>query len=237
MHVSPPARGAHKHDHHCETVWSETHHWRQRLQCLRSHLCVSPTLDGIAYDPKSIWDTWRDAKTESPQLEICLQCSELTASSKIGGISLCADEKPRCNDCPWPFRPNVCLLVLWLDSSDIHTSADVADQCFACVPKFCWCILAAHLYRKFLPLITENSPQQTILQYAPVFALANYAARWPQRMIENAKWFSQKYTHYWTVNLLDRLYPKWQQLGWLPVQSVPMLYCRDWSAFTIQSVR
>ena len=32
-------------------------------------------------------------------------------------------------------------------------------------------------------------------------------------------------------------HPEWQQLGWLPLQSVPTLYCRDWSAFTIQLVR
>ena len=50
--------------------------------------------------------------------------------------------------------------------------------------------------------LAENSPQPTFLKYAPVFALANYAARW-------------------TVNLVDRLHTKWQQLGWLPSQSVP----------------
>ena len=53
----------------------------------------------------------------------------------------------------------------------------------------------------------------------------NYMARCPQRMVENAKWFCKKHTQYQTVNLLGRLHPKQQQLGWLPSQSVPLLYC------------
>ena len=34
-----------------------------------------------------------------------------------------------------------------------------------------------------------------------------------------------------------RLNPKWQQLGWLPFQSVPTLYSQDWAAFNTQLVR
>ena len=85
----------------------------------------------------------------------------------------------------WPFGSTVCLLRLWLDSSDLHISADVSDQCFGCGAKFCWRIIATH--PAFLPLLAENSPQPTILEYAQVFAFANYAPWWPQRTIENVK--------------------------------------------------
>ena len=93
---------------------------------------------------------------------------------------------------------------------------DVTDQCLGCVAKFCWCILTTHL--TFLPLLDVNIPQPAILHYAPVFAVANFAAWCPKGMIENAKWFSKKRTQCWTVNLLGKLHPKWQQLeDFIPV--------------------
>ena len=100
--------------------------------------------------------------------------------------------------------------------------------------KFFLRIFATHPI--FLPLLAEISLQPTILHYPPVFALANYVAWCHQRTIENTTWFNKKHTQYWTVSLLDRFHPKWQQFGWLPFQSVPTLYCRDWPAFTIQFV-
>ena len=72
---------------------------------------------------------------------------------------------------------------------------------------------------------------------APVSVFANYAAWCPQIMIRNAKSFSKKHMQYWTVKLLGTLYSKSQQLGWLPFQSVPMLYYQDWPAFIFQLVR
>ena len=140
-------------------------------------------------------------------------CSELTTSPENGGSSLRANEEPRWNDCPWPFGSNVCLLELWSYSSDLQATADVADQCVGCVAKFCWRILATH--PTFLPLLAENIPQPTILRHASVFALENYAAWCPQRIIVSAQLVSKKHTYYWIVNLLDRFHPKWQQLGWL----------------------
>ena len=83
-----------------------------------------------------------------------------------------------------------------------------------------------------LCIFAEDSLQPTILQYTPVFVVANYAAWCPQRMIENAKWLSKKHMDHWTVNLRGR--QKWQQLSF---QSVPTLYCRDWPVFHIQLVR
>ena len=57
-------------------------------------------------------------------------------------------------------------------------------------PLLCWCkrIVGTHL--TILSLLFENSLQLTILQYAPALAVANYAAWCPQRMMENANWFS-----------------------------------------------
>ena len=59
------------------------------------------------------------------------------------------------------------------------------DQCLGCVAKFWWRIINTHLI--FLPLLPENCPQPTILQFAPVFAPANFIAWWPQGMIEIAR--------------------------------------------------
>ena len=78
---------------------------------------------------------------------------------------------------------------------------------------------------------SENFTSLCIIKLS-VFVVANYAAWYPQRMIENAKWLSKKHMHHWTVNLLGR--QKWQQLSF---QSVPTLYCRDWPVFHIQLVR
>ena len=124
----------------------------------------------------------------------------------------------RVYDCSWPFGSVVCILGLWSDSSDLHASADVADQCLGYVTTFCWRILATH--PTFLSLLAENSPHPPILQCTPVYVLANYAAWRPQRTIENAKWFSKKHTQYWTVSLPSRLHLTWEQLGWRPFQSV-----------------
>ena len=125
--------------------------------------------------------------------------------------------EPRWND---SIRINCLSSRLWLDFCDLRASADVADQCLGCVAKFSWCILVTH--PTFLPLPIENSPQTTTWKDTTVFALTNYVAWCPKN--EKVKWFSKKHTYYWTVNLLGRLHPKWQQLGWLPFQSVPTLY-------------
>ena len=137
----------------------------------------------------------------------------VTTSPENGGSSPRANEEPRWKDYPWPFGSDVCLFELWSYSPDLHATADVADQCVGCVAKFCWRILTTH--PTFLPLLAENIPQPTILRYASVFALENYAAWCPQRIIVSAQLVSKKHTHYWIVNLLDRFHPKWQQLGWL----------------------
>ena len=126
----------------------------------------------------------------------------------------------------WGFHP-----VRTVHSSDHN----MADQCLGCVAKFCWCILATYL--TFLPLLAENSPHPTILQYAAVFVLINYTAWCHQRIIENAKLHNNKHTQYLTGDLLGRLHIKWQQLVWLPFQSVLTLYYQDWPAFTFQLVR
>ena len=54
----------------------------------------------VVFDLNSIWYTWQDAKTYRQQPEACVQCSELTTSSKIGGSSR-ADEGLKWKDCPW----------------------------------------------------------------------------------------------------------------------------------------
>ena len=91
------------------------------------------------------------------------------------------------------------MIVIWsvVRSSYLHNGISytgkmtslywIRAQCLCCVAKFCWHILAIH--PTFLPLLIENSPQPTILEYAPVIALANYAAWCHQRMTENTKWF------------------------------------------------
>ena len=97
--------------------------------------------------------------------------------------------------------------------------------CLSYAVKVCWRILATH--PTFLPQLSDNSPQPTILQYTPVSALANYVAWLSLRMIKNTKWFIKKHMPNDTFTLL----------GWLPLQAVPTLYCREWAAFTIHFVR
>ena len=101
--------------------------------------------------------------------------------------------------------------------------------------KFCWCMHPCST-PIILRLLAEDNPQPIILQHAPIFALANYMAWCPEWMVQNTKCLSKKHTQYWTISL-GRHNPKWRQLGRLPFQSVPTLYCRDLLAFTIQLVR
>ena len=119
----------------------------------------------------------------------CLQSSTVTTSFKIGGSSPCTDKEPRWTNCPWPFGSTVCCLGLWSTSMPHWCGLPVSRLHH----KFCKCILATH--PTFLTLLSENSPQATILQYAPVFALANYMAWRLQRMIENSKWFIKRHIH------------------------------------------
>ena len=184
-HLSVSSRGAHEHDHHCETTWSEIHHWRHSASSAWHTFCAfSLTHDGVACDPTS-----PDVYAKSQQPAACLQCSEQPPPKSANHhTQLRGSEMKRLS---LIIRFNCCLLGLWLVSSDTHASANVADQCLGCVAKFCWRILATH--PTFLSLLDEKSPQPTSLQYTPAFALANYAARCPQRMIENAKLFCKKH--------------------------------------------
>ena len=121
MHVlvSAIACSAHEHDHYYETVWIETHHWKH-----------------------STSRAWGPTSMPSPQQEeACLEYSELTTSSRIGRPYPCADKKPRWKDCPWPFGSAVCLLGLWLNSSNLHAPADVTELCLGSIPKYFWRIL------------------------------------------------------------------------------------------------
>ena len=54
----------------------------------------------------------------------------------IGESSSCADETPRSNDCAWPFESTVFLRGLWSESSNLHGSADSADQWLSHVANF-----------------------------------------------------------------------------------------------------
>ena len=151
INLSPCLRRTRAHDNHRETVWSETHYRGQSGPSVwgPSFSAFSPTHGGVACDPKSIWDTWQDVSTESQQTKASLQCPKLTASSEI--VRSCPHA-----DCPSPFGSTVCLPGLWSDPSDLHASADVADQCLSCIAKCCWHILATH--PRVLPLLAENNP-------------------------------------------------------------------------------
>ena len=124
--------------------------------------------------------------------------------------------------------PTVCLLGVWSDSSYLHASADRDNQYLGRIAK----LLLTHPYNtpNILAKSCWKSPQPTILQYVPVFALQIMRH---DNLKENARWFSKKHTRYWTANLLGRVQPNWQQLGWLPYQEAPTLHWRGWPAFAM----
>ena len=168
---------------------------KQCLQCLRSHLlCVLPHTRR-----RRLWSNINpgnlpgrpDRRPIARSMFTMIRPDNLLPNRLI--ISS-PRRGPRWNDCACPFGSTVGIFGLWADSSELHASPSVADQCLGCFAKFCCRILATH--PTFLPLLAKNVSKPTLLQYTTVFALATYAASWPQRMIENAKWFLKKHTQY-----------------------------------------
>ena len=96
--LSPWLQLAHEHDHHCETVWSETHHCAcgPTFCALSPHTAASPVIQSQSGTPGGT--PWSIASSQA-----YLQCSELTTSFEMGRSSPHPDEEPRGNDCPWPF--------------------------------------------------------------------------------------------------------------------------------------
>ena len=127
------------HDHHCETAWSETHHWRHSASSawgpisVRSspQMAVSSVIQSQSGTPGGTPRQITSSQKPSP-------CSELPTSSEIGGSSPRADDQLEWNDCQWPVALTICLLGLWSDSSDFQVSANAAEQCLSCIAKFCW---------------------------------------------------------------------------------------------------
>ena len=77
----------------------------------------------------------------------------------MGGSSARTDKEPRWNDCLWLLGSTVCLLGLWSDSSDAHTSADIAGQCLGCIAKFVDASLQHTQYSCYFSLRTPLSGQ------------------------------------------------------------------------------
>ena len=121
------------------------------------------THGGIACDPKSIWDTWRDAWTDSQQPETSLPCSKLTTSLDWRII---ATHKWAAGMIRLPMTIRIdCLssqAVFRLLLPSLHWCGWPG---LGCVAKFCWQILATQHSSHFLLRIALSWQSYNTHQY------------------------------------------------------------------------
>ena len=211
--------------------------WLPSVGWMHASISVFPCLRSTPVRP-SLWNRvshhWRHGASSAWGPTFCACFPHMAGSPVIQGQSetsgrtprpIASSQKPIFNAPSWQTPPNssdhlhtqtrsrdetivptVCLLGVWSDSSYLHASADRDNQYLGRIAK----LLLTHPYNttNILAKSCWKSPQPTILQYVPVFALQIMRH---DNLKENARWFSKKHTRYWTANLLGRVQPNWQQ--------------------------
>ena len=122
--------------------------------------------------------------------------------------------------CQWLSRLTVCLLRLWSDSH-FQASTDVTNQCLSCIAKFCWRTLATQHSCHLSLKITISQQFYNTHQYL----LLKIHGMMPSKNDRKCKMILQEAHIVLNRQSACTLHTKWQQLGWLPFQSVPVLYC------------